>query len=111
MATLHGILAELGIENPFMHPEREIPHEADWTTGANFSPEEGKSYEVVLAQAQPGEQYKHVLKRIRADGPTPGDWFDLDDQEMLDRELQASTVNAFRPLTSAPPEGTRGKPQ
>jgi hypothetical protein len=96
MATLHGILAELGIENPAMHPEREAPHQSDWIVDEIFVPVEGKSYQVTYGKILYGGEFRPVVKRIRIDGPQPGDWFDLDEASPLDRELQAHAVKGFR---------------
>src|SRR6478609_7251785 len=100
MATLHGILAELGIENPAMHPEREMEHETshasadegDWITDEKFMPVFGKSYQLIFAKLNFDGQQRHVLKRIRADGPTPDQWFDLNAGEPLEKDLREGVV-------------------
>ena len=46
MATLHGILAELGIENPLMHPEPDASRASEWIVDRAFVPVEGKSYKL-----------------------------------------------------------------
>lgn len=99
MATLHGILAELGIEPPDMHPEREPHHESDWIVDEMFLPVEGQSYQVTYGKIFFDGQHRYVLKRIRIDGPEPDDWLDLDQKKPLDRELQALAVKGFRPIT------------
>ena len=96
MATLHGILAELGIESPDMHPEREIPHEFPWVVDEEFVPIEGTSYEVAYGRIPVDGNQRHVLKKIRIDGPTPDRWFDLDEGEMLAAHLQELPVRGFR---------------
>jgi hypothetical protein len=98
MATLHGILAELGIESPTMHPEREVEHDTDWTANEDFVPVEGKSYQVVFAKLNFDGQHRHALKNVRIDGPEPSDWFDLDEGKPLDTDLQSCVVQAFRPI-------------
>jgi hypothetical protein len=98
MATLHGILAELGIESPDLHPERALPHTPEWTGDKEFMPVEGRSYEVVFGEPHFNGQDKYVLKKVRIDGPTPGDWFDLEAAKPLDRDLQACTVKAYRAI-------------
>jgi hypothetical protein len=98
MATLHGILAELGIENPAMHPEREAPHESEWVIDQLFFPVQGNSYQVTYGKIFFDGAYRHVLKNIRIDGPQPGDWFDLDENKPLDTELHAMAVKGFRPI-------------
>ncbi len=93
MATLHGILAELGIEMPALHPEREITSGPQWMIDQPFRPELDASYEIVL-----GDEQRHARKTVRIDGPQPGDWYDLDDERLLAPELAALPVRAFRRL-------------
>lgn len=97
MATLHGILAELGIENPTMHSERQ-PEEPQWIVDKEFVPEAGKSYELAFGRIPFDKEQGPVLKRVRIDGPAPNGWIDLDAQKPLDRELLAYPVRAFRQL-------------
>lgn len=97
MATLHGILAELGIEYPSMHPEREVP-QTDWVFDEAFNPAQGSTYEVVFAKLNFDGQHRHVLKRIRVDGPARDQWIDLDHMEAIDDDLQESIVKAYRPM-------------
>jgi hypothetical protein len=96
MATLHGILAELGIENPDMHPEREIHPASQWVVEQDFTPITGKSYELAYGHIPFGSESQKVIKRVRIDGPTPADWFDLDAQKPLDPGLHGYPVQAFR---------------
>lgn len=98
MATLHGILAELGIEPPILHPEREVRY-AQWITNEKFIPVEGRSYELAFGKIRYAGEERHVIKRVRIDGPAPGNWFDLDEGRPLDSDLHAFMVKAFRPLT------------
>jgi hypothetical protein len=96
MATLHGILAELGIENPDMHPEREIHPASQWVVEQEFIPVIGKSYELAYGHILRGGVQQKVIKRVRIDGPTPVAWFDLDEQQALDPDLHGHPVQAFR---------------
>lgn len=98
MATLHGILAELGIENPVMHPEREIHHASQWVVDEDFIPVIGKSYELAFGRIPFGGDDKHVIRRVRIDGMDAHDWFDLDRQQPMDDALRAYPVRAFRLL-------------
>lgn len=93
MATLHGILAELGIEAPTMHPEREIPSGDDWVSGVPFQPEQDLSYELLLGDAE-----HHVRKIVRIDGIAPAEWYDLEYERPLDATLRALPVRAYRRL-------------
>lgn len=94
MATLHGILAELGITSP----EREPQHASHWVVDEDFTPEPGKSYELAFGRIPFAGEYRQVLKQVRIDGPSRNDWFDLDEQTPLDLELHEYPVKAFRPL-------------
>jgi hypothetical protein len=96
MASLHGILAELGIENPLMHPEREPAHAHAWVVDEEFIPLIGNSYELAFGRIAFGGEDKPLIKRVRIDGP--GEWFDLDTQAPVDRVLLAQPVKAFRLL-------------
>jgi hypothetical protein len=98
MATLHGILAELGIEEPVMHTEREISHKSDCIVDETFSPIDGRSFEVTYGKVPFRGEHKHVLKKIRIDGSRSDDWFDLEEQKALDSELHGHAVKAFRPI-------------
>jgi hypothetical protein len=105
MSTLNGLLAELGLSTPEMHPEREAPHETEWIVDQPFVPEPGQCYEIAYGKVSFQGRDIHVRKRIRADGSTPSQWFDLDAGQPLDPELQTHPVRAFRPLAtgSVPP--------
>jgi hypothetical protein len=98
MATLHGIFAELGIERPVMHPEREILHDTPWTVDQHFDPLEGESYELTYRDVPFGIGERRVIRKVRIDGPMPDAWFDLEAGTMLDRELQALPVREYRLL-------------
>jgi hypothetical protein len=100
---MHGILAELGIEAPFMHPERQMhgaqEHgQSQWVVDQAFAPAVGRSYEIAYGAIPYGGQTRTVIKRIRVDGPSADDWIDLDTGQPLDRELQDYAVRGFRPL-------------
>lgn len=98
MATLHGILAELGIENPAMHPEREVSRDrkSKWIVDEIFLPVEGESYELAFGKLFFDGEHRHVIKRVRIAGSQAGDWFDLDEGKPLDKNLQTAAVKAFR---------------
>ncbi len=93
MATLHGILAELGLENPIMHPEREPGHISDWIVDQEFVPLVGNTYELVFGSGDKG-----ILKNIRIDGTTPDQWIDLGEGKPLDPALHAFDVKAYRQI-------------
>lgn len=96
MGTLHGILAELGIEPPLMHPEREAWAKPEWIVDRPFVPVQGESYELAYGNIPAGAGQRPVIKRIRADGPAPANWFDLDEGMPLDPGLHAYPVRGFR---------------
>lgn len=105
MANLHGLLAELGLANPDMHPERDAAnaHESEWIADQAFVPEVGACYELAygLISLHGREAYARV--RIRADGAAPAQWFDLDENRLLDPELQGRAVRAYRPIAQSSP--------
>lgn len=100
MANLHGILAELGLANPEMHPERDATHvnENDWVVDLPFTPEPGSCYELAYGLVPLHGRDVHARVRIRADGSSSAEWFDLDEGRPLAPELQARTVRAYRRL-------------
>jgi hypothetical protein len=98
MATLHGILAELGIEPPAMHPERATARQSGWIVDEEFVPVEGKTYELAFGKIRHAGEEKHVIKRVRIDGPTRAQWFDLDEGRALDSDLHSFNIKAFRQL-------------
>jgi hypothetical protein len=98
MSALHSLLAELGIEEPTMHPEREAQHQHAWVVNQPFSPLQGKSYDVTYGKIDFRGEEKHVLKKIRIDGPAPTDWYDLEEQQSLDPTLHALPVKGFREI-------------
>jgi hypothetical protein len=98
MATLHGILAELGIESPTLHPEREVTHRSSWVVDEDFIPQPGKSYEIAFGRIPFGGQDKHVIRRVRVESVSPSGWIDQDSGNPLDPELAAYPVKAFRVL-------------
>ena len=103
MSTLNGLLAELGLSNPEMHPEREAPHEAEWVVDQPFSPEAGQCYELAYGKVSLHGHDAHVRVRIRADGSAPSQWLDLDEGKPLAPELQAYPVRAYRPIADCSP--------
>lgn len=94
MTPMHGILADLGSAQ--LHGE--LAHHGDWITHPRFEPETGRSYELVFSRIPPCSDEPAVIKRVRIDGPTADDWFDLDQQRPLERALYAYAVKAWRPL-------------
>lgn len=100
MTRLQGILAALGSAR--LHGE--LAHDGDWTTHPRFEPEAGRSYELVFSRIPPCSDEPAVIKRVRIDGPTADDWFDLDEQRPLERALYAYAVKAWRLLDGSGPE-------
>lgn len=111
MGTLHGILAELGIENPDMHPERgaggagtDARHEGEggqvtrWVVDEDFIPQPGKTYEIAFGRVPFGGQERHVMRRVRVEHVSPSGWIDQETGNPLDPELAALPVKAFRVL-------------
>ncbi len=96
MTTLHSLLAELGIDEPEMHPERQVG--TMWVTEGRFVPVPGKSYELAYGKLSVDGKYRYVRKKVRIDGPMPADWVDLDLGTPLDAGLQASAVKGYRLL-------------
>lgn len=96
MTRLGSILGEPGMDNPPIPPEPDIG--PGWIVQQEFRPEQGKSYELAFGRILCGGEYRQVLKRVRIDGPTPNDWFDLDEDAPLDLELHDFPVKAFRLL-------------
>jgi len=105
MANLHGLLAELGLANPEMHPERDpeqyTAHETEWVVDRAFTPEPGSSYELAYGLVSLHGRDVHARVRIRADGASPSQWFDLDEGRPLEPELQARPVRAYRPISDS----------
>jgi hypothetical protein len=103
MVSLHGILAELGLEpsaRPAQHPDPAL--DGQWTTEPRFDPIEGASYELAFTRIPVRDNARPVIKRVRIDGPSAEDWFDLEAQRPLDRALYAYTVKAYRRLDADP---------
>lgn len=100
MAILNGLLAELGLADPEMHPERETSSDAAWITDQPFNPEFGQCYEVAFGKVSVQGQEVYARSRIRIDGDRPAQWFDLDRNDKLDPELQSCPVRAFRPIAT-----------
>jgi hypothetical protein len=104
MALLHGILAELGIEKPAPLGDDALVA-PDWIKDRKFDPVEGTTYELAFTRIPASAEQGHVLKRVRIDGPTVEDWFDLERQAPLERELYAYAIKAFRRIDAEPNEG------
>jgi hypothetical protein len=98
METLHGILTELGVEDPDMHPEREAPHQSRWIVDQPFVPTIGKSYELAFGKIFLGGESRHVIRRVRVDGTSPDNWIDLNEGKPLDKDLQLFRVKAHRSI-------------
>jgi hypothetical protein len=99
MASLHGILAELGLEPPDMHPEREIGHANEWIVDQDFSPVTGESYDIAYGRLMQNGEERPLVKHVRIDGPLPAQWVDLGTGEALEPELRQLPVKAFRMRT------------
>lgn len=96
MATLHGILSELGIENPVMHPDREEGHETGWMVDEKFEPIIGKTYQIAFGRVPFGREMRNVIRTVRIDGPEPEQWFDVDEERRLEDGLNLNSIKAFR---------------
>jgi|GEM_PF-1850163 len=97
MMSLNGILAELGLARPLPRQGDDAPA-GDWITEQRFVPEDGACYELLFSRIPPRAGEPPVTKRVRADGPSAADWFDLEAQQPLDRKLYAYAVKAYRRL-------------
>lgn len=96
MASLHGILNELGIGMPDGRSSTQT--EFPWVIDQPFAPQLGQCYELAFGKLWVREEYRPVVKRIRVDGSEPSEWFDLDENRMLDASLQTYQVKGFRLL-------------
>ncbi len=101
MMSLHGILAELGLARTPDPLQTALAPDSQWVTGGRFEPEEGACYELAFLRIPPRADEALVIKRVRADGPSAVDWFDLDARRPLARELYAYAVKAWRRLDDA----------
>lgn len=101
MANLHGLLAELGLANPEMHPERDVSHDSEWVVDQPFMPESGQCYELAYGKVTLHGREISVRARIRADGETPSQWIDLEQGQALDPTLQALPIRAYRPISES----------
>lgn len=99
MGTLHSILAELGIDNPVMHPEREPGHETGWIEDENFEPIIGRTYQIAFGRVPFGRELKNVMRTLRIDGPEPEQWFDVNEGKYLEKGLNLHSVKAYRQLS------------
>jgi len=98
MGTLHGILAELGIETPDMHPEREAATTSQWVVDEDFIPQAGKHYEIAFGRVPFGGQERHVIRRVYIDQLAPSGWIDQETGNPLDPQLATLPIKAFRVL-------------
>src|SRR3569623_805907 len=101
MATLHGILAELGIEAPHMHAGDEQEEAGQWVIDRPFAPVEGRSYELAYGAVPYGDtdgDPRPLLTRVRIAGPHIDDWYDLEAGALLAPELRDYAVRGFREL-------------
>ncbi|HYD61093.1 MAG TPA: hypothetical protein VEC35_12090 [Noviherbaspirillum sp.] len=96
MATLHGILAELGIENSPIHPDREEGHETGWMVDETFEPVVGKTYQLAFGRLPFGREMRTVIRTVRIDGLQPEQWFDMDEGKYLESGLNPISIKAFR---------------
>ena len=101
MSILNGLLAELGLADPEMHPEREAAHDTDWIIDRPFNPEPGQCYEVAFGKVVLQGREVYSRARIRIEGQMPSQWYDLDHDNWLAPELQSYPVRAFRPISPA----------
>ena len=101
MSILNGLLAELGLADPEMHSEREVAHDTGWIVDRPFNPELGQCYEVAFGKVLLQGREVAGRARIRIDGYTPSQWYDLDHDNTLAPELQSYPVRAFRPIDPA----------
>jgi hypothetical protein len=97
MSILGGILAELGIEKPLTHLKTSN-RELSWHVGEKFIPVEGVCYEVVFGNEHSEAEDSYAVKRVKINGHEFGHWFDLDEEQPLDRKLRGYEVKAFRRL-------------
>jgi len=97
MDRLHGILAELGIAPPLLHPEREVRVDAQhWIVEEPFRPISGESYELAYGKSLDDSGDEHyIVKHVRIDDAT---WLDLDTGATLASEFQELPVLAYRVL-------------
>lgn len=96
MGTLRGILAELGIAIPSMHPEPEIPHATGWVLNEPFAPVIGQTYDLTFGKILFDGEDKHVVKRVRIKGRAPSDWIDVGEGRPLHSDLHNCPVRGFR---------------
>lgn len=98
MATLPGILAELGLENAVIHPDREEGHETGWIVDRNFEPVVGKTYQLAFGRIPFGREMRNVIRTVRIDGPEPEQWFDLEEGKRLEAGLNLNSIKAYRQI-------------
>lgn len=98
MATLHGILTELGIENPVIHPDHEEGHQTGWIVDQTFEPVIGKTYQLAFGRVPFGREMRNVIRTVRIDGPEPEQWFDVDEGKRLEAGLNLLSIKAFRQI-------------
>lgn len=98
MSTLNGLLAELGLANPEMHPERDVSQETEWIVNQPFVPTIGQCYEVAYGKVSQHGRERYARARIRIDGAQPSQWFDLDEGQVLAPFFQDCPVRAYRPI-------------
>lgn len=99
MSTLHGILAELGIESPDLHPEREAGQPSSrWVVDDDFIPQSGKTYEIAFGRVPFGGQERQVIRRVYVEHVSPSGWIDQETGNPLDAELAVLPVKAYRAL-------------
>src|SRR5688500_7869691 len=96
MGTFHSILAELGIENPVMHPEREPGHETGWIVEETFEPVVGKTYQLAFGRVPFGRELRNMIRTVRIDGPESERWYDLDENRYLEEGVNVLSIKAFR---------------
>jgi hypothetical protein len=98
MSTLHGILAELGIDSTATRPEREVSYTSQWVVDEDFIPQAGKSYEIAFGRVPFAGHEQNVTRRVRVEHVSTSGWIDQESGNPLDPELAALPVKAFRVL-------------
>jgi hypothetical protein len=96
MATLNDLLRGLGVESTPLVPTGQEPVDQPWTTGKAFVPVIGAVYEVDFGIINYQGRQVNATARLRIDGASPADWFDLDDGKPLSEELRGWSVKRFR---------------
>lgn len=92
MATL----TDLGIHHEALLSLQRKPGDPPWITGQSFSPAIGECYEITYGAIPYRGKQAHVFAKVRIDGATPDQWYDLDEDKLLDPVLAPHVVLAYR---------------